>query len=253
MDKGQLYEANRRWSALRHFFGWLKKRKIISENPTLDIDKPSSGETARKRHWSDEELSAIWRSADKLDTKHAAWLRVMILTGGRPNEVAGMRLEELDLDNCLWIVPPERHKTGKKTKSENIYELSALAVRILKGVLTTDPPPNNNPYVFHDDGTRSGEPNHITLNTGLRMCLRQLSGVNDYFDYTSRHTFATGLKDAVNAQPHIIAACMNHRPKGTTAGYIHGSYRIEMRDVCEKWAQHVERLVDPNGVVGLHG
>jgi len=254
MDDGKRYEANRRWTALRHFFQWLKKRKIIAENPTIDIDKPWSGETSRERHWDKDELKAIWKAADKLgDAKRAAWLRVMILTGARPNEVAGMRRDELDLDAGVWIVPPERHKTGKRVKSENVYELAPLAVRIMKGLLAADPPPNGNPYVFYGEGTRAGDPNFFTLNTRLRNRIKMLSRVPDYYEYAARHTFATGLKDVVKAPPHIVAACLNHRPRGVTAGYMHGSYQPEMREACEKWADYIERVVYPKDVVGLHG
>jgi len=253
MDRDQIYEANRRYSALRHFFAWLKKRKLIPENPTIDIDRPSDGETSRKRYWTKDELAAIWKAGDQLDAKHAAWLRIMILTGARPNEVAGMRKAELDLENGLWTVPPERHKTGKRTDQENIYELPTLAIRILKGLLKTEPTPKGSQYVFWGEGTRDGKPNHITLNTRLRARIKTLSEVDDYYDYAARHTFATGLKDEVKAPPYVIEACMHHRPKGTTAGYVHGSYRGEIREACEAWAQHIERLVYPDGVVGLHG
>ena len=253
MDRNQIYEANRRWFALRHFFKWLKRRKVVQIDPAADIDRPSDAEKSRDRYWTNDELAAIWRAGESLDAPHAAWLRIMILTGARPNEVAGMRLAELDLDGGVWTVPPERHKTGKKTQRPNVYPLAPLAVRILKGLLKTEPAPDGWPYIFWGVGTNDGKPNHITLNSRLRRRIREQSKVADYSEYQARHTLATGLAEHLKRPPHIIDACQNKRPSNPSAGYVHAGYDDEVREAFEAWAQHVEGLAYPEGVVGLHG
>lgn len=55
-------------------------------------------------------------------------LEFTILTAARTNEVLGARWSEIDLENAVWIIPPERMKAGK----EHRVPLAPRTVEILK-------------------------------------------------------------------------------------------------------------------------
>ena len=62
-----------------------------------------------------------------LECPYGAFVKLLILTGQRRNEVAGLRWRELDLDARTWNLPKERAKNGR----ENQVPLSDKAVDIL--------------------------------------------------------------------------------------------------------------------------
>ena len=54
--------------------------------------------------------------------------------------------------------------------------------------------------------------------------------------------------------PHVKLECLGHARQGVgDIHYSHYDYLDEQREDFEAWAGHVERLVYPDGVVGLHG
>ncbi|MGB6939628.1 MAG: integrase, partial [Xanthobacteraceae bacterium] len=66
---------------------------------------------ARDRVLSDGELAEVWRSAP--DDDYGRIVKLLILTGQRRGEVAGMRRSELgDLDEATWRMPAARTKNG---------------------------------------------------------------------------------------------------------------------------------------------
>ncbi len=76
---------------------------------------PTSGMTARQapvkevRALTDDELRAIWHAT----SRHGAFgqvVRLLMLTGQRKGEIAGLRWEEVDWDRKLLIIPAERVK-----------------------------------------------------------------------------------------------------------------------------------------------
>ena len=59
------------------------------------------------------ELSLIWRAADALGYPFGPFVQLLILTGQRREEVAGMRWSELDRDLTMWTLPRERAKNDE--------------------------------------------------------------------------------------------------------------------------------------------
>ncbi len=75
------------------------------------IEKPVK-ERARERVLTGEEILAIWTASDDLGYPFGPLVRLLLLTGVRREEMAGMRHDEIDLEQRLWTVPAERSKTG---------------------------------------------------------------------------------------------------------------------------------------------
>jgi len=99
----------------RAWFKWLAGRQHIETNP-FDVLEAPGKEQARERVLSQEEVGAIWNACGEIGGLFAHCIRVLLLTGQRRDEVAGMRCDELDLVNKTWIVPSDRSKTGRALK-----------------------------------------------------------------------------------------------------------------------------------------
>src|SRR5262249_47187333 len=89
VDSGKPIAANRVLSATRKMFNWAVGRDIIAASPCSGV-KPPSPETSRDRVLADSELRAVWHAADKIGGPYGALVKLLILTGQRRDEVAGV-------------------------------------------------------------------------------------------------------------------------------------------------------------------
>ena len=121
--------ANRLHAKARAAWAWAMKRGALSANPWQAVPHPAR-ETARERVLSDAELASLYVSAGALAEPQGALVRLLILTGQRRGEVAGMRWDELDLAAGIWSLPGERTKNGQP----HTVPLPAEAVALLRTV-----------------------------------------------------------------------------------------------------------------------
>jgi integrase len=66
----------------------------------------------RQRVLSDDELATIWNALDD-GGDYAPLLRLLMLTGARREEIAGLRWSEIDPEAALVRLPGERTKNGR--------------------------------------------------------------------------------------------------------------------------------------------
>ena len=59
-------------------------------------------------------------------------LEFVLLTAARSGEVLGATWGEIDFESRLWSIPPERLKTGRKTKRPHVVPLSDRAIMVLE-------------------------------------------------------------------------------------------------------------------------
>ena len=106
--------ANRTLAYARAAYSWAVGRHRLASNPLKGIERPGR-ETARDRVLSPEELGAIWRASGALSPTLTAFIRTLLLTLQRREEVALMCWSELDSPNrpTTWTLPGERAKNGK--------------------------------------------------------------------------------------------------------------------------------------------
>lgn len=234
-------------SWLKTLWRWAAKRDIV-EAPIMDMVEIEIESRHRDRAYSDDEIAALWRGANKLDMAMAAYLRLLMLTAVRRNELAGMRWCEFDDAEAptLWTIPTARTKTAKRREAnERIYlvPLSPLAARIVTGLPQVD---GAEEFVF--PGRKGGQA--FVPGSKLLAAIREASGIGDFTFHTVRHSVATWLQD----QGHGTferGLILNHAEAGVTAGYSHG-YPLELkRALMATWSDHVAALVKPGDNVEL--
>jgi integrase len=103
---------------LKALLSYAVEHDLIPVNPLLRIKLPKLESRARvliafhpDREPDPAELMAVWQAADQLAEPQRSWVKTMILTGQREDEIAGMQWSELD--GNLWRIPAARHK-GKR-------------------------------------------------------------------------------------------------------------------------------------------
>ena len=94
----------------RAAYHWAVKRGSVAVNPFSDL--PLAPTAKRDRVLSEAQLVAVWRATEVLGAFPAAIVRMLILTGQRREEVAGMAWAEISDDLSTWTIPAGRAKNG---------------------------------------------------------------------------------------------------------------------------------------------
>ena len=131
VGQGHETAANRYLTYLKMLFGWAVERGILADDPTASVKKPGA-ETSRDRVLSAEELRAVWHATaptqgDRGDL-FGPIVKVLMMTGQRRNEVAGMRWAEVDVAAGMWTLPAGRAKNHR----EHLVPLAAPVLALLR-------------------------------------------------------------------------------------------------------------------------
>jgi integrase len=234
--------ANRLQAVLSAFFSWAKSKRLVVANPCTGLERPAE-EKSRERVLNDDELRKVWLAAGELGHPDAGIVKLLILTGQRRNEIAGLRWSEIDLEERSLHLPAARVKNAHA----HDVPLSALSLATIAGI----PRLVDSDLVF----TRRRKP--ITAFAWLKLKLDAGSGVSEWTLHDLRRTVASGLQ-RLGVRLEVTEAVLNHR-SGSTAGivgvYQRHDYAAEKHDALARWADHVDAIVSGQkmNVVALRG
>jgi len=232
--KGRTPAANRLHSTLSGFFKWANgsKRKLIRVSP-MPAERPLSKEKKRNRVLSDDELTRVWRATEKRPVERRGVVQMLILSGQRREEVAGMKWCELDLTKEIWNVAPERYKTDIGG-SPHVLPLTDAMIEIIN----SQKPIKGSDYVFTVNGRNSVSMEQEGQE--LKKAVGELSG-GPWVLHDLRRTFRTGL---ANLKVDKRTADLLYHPEGGSGGvYDRHRYLDEKRDALELWGRHVRSIL----------
>jgi integrase len=234
--------ANRLHAVLSSLFSWAKGKRLVTSNPCADLDRPAE-EKSRDRVLDDKELRKVWYAAGELGHPHAGIVRLLILTGQRRNEIAGLRRSEIDLEERALHLPAARTKNGRA----HDVPLSASALAVVAGL----------PRLIDAEQVFTVRRKAIVNFSHMKERLDEASGVTDWTLHDLRRTVASGLQ-RLGVRLEVTEAVLNHR-SGSMAGivgvYQRHDYADEKRDALARWGDHVDAVVSGRkaNVVALRG
>jgi integrase len=225
-------------SCLSKMFSWLVQHRRVSQNPCKDVHRPEAS-PARDRVLTDAEIVKFWRAADAERKELSALLKLLLLTGCRLNEVAGMTRAELSDDGATWNIPGAR----TKNKRPHVVPLAPLA-RKMVGT-------GSEGFVFTTTGRSP-----VSGWSKIKRRLDEAMKIPPWRLHDLRRTAATGMAE-IGIAPHIVEAALNHisgAKAGVAGTYNRAAYAEEKRAALERWASHVQGLVSerPANVVKMH-
>ncbi|RLQ87079.1 tyrosine-type recombinase/integrase [Notoacmeibacter ruber] len=255
VDRPAPYTANRVLANLNKFGNWCVSRGLIDANFCAGVAKPSS-ETKRDRVLNDRELALVWRAAGAMGFPFGPLYQLLVLTGQRREEVAGMRWGEIDLDNGTWTIPRERAKND----TAHLVHLSPPALDILKSVPRIKVDGRSSEYVFTTTGksTVSGFSRaKAKLDEKIADIVEEdeADPVAAWRVHDLRRTAASGMA-GLGIGVAVVEKVLNHT-SGTFGGivsvYQRHEFLEERRRALEAWAAHVVGLMEakPSNVLEM--
>jgi integrase len=245
--RGAPIHANRVLSTIKQAFNYGVSRGNLQYNPAANIRSRDIGgmEKPRDRVLSLEEIKKIWLFLDSdesqmaLHTKCA--IKIILLTGVRTAELRLATWDEFDLENSLWIIPPEHCKAGESLKihlSEQVKE-----------ILLTLSQESDTGHVIY------GESQHQPLSeNALSRAIARIQkrvGIPKWTAHDLRRTFATHLGETLRIDPVVIEKCLGHKMPRIMATYNKNEMLPERKDALNKWSNYTENFINANNVIAL--
>jgi integrase len=198
---------------LRSVFNWAK----VKPSPCDGVKTGSSG--TRETILEDAEgYRRLFATLDKLETERrirspvADAIRLIAFTGCRRGEAAGLLWRHVDLKQGRIVLPPQSHKTGRKTGKPREIVLPAEAQKIIARQDEGGP----DDFVFapaRGDGA-------IALSKAWRKVRKEAELPPSLGLHGLRHSIASHLAMSGAQAPEIMTA-MGHRQMSTVQRYIH--------------------------------
>jgi integrase len=233
IDASKPQAANRLFEVIRRLFNWAYDRGTFGlDRSPCDRMKMPADKVIRQRVLNEEEIEAVWGAFDQMEYPFGSMLKLLLITGQRREEVAGMRWSEINLKTKLWTIPPERCKSDRP----HVVPLSDLAIEIL----TSLPRFEEGDFVFT---TTNGE-RPVSAFSQCKSEADALSGVAGWRIHDLRRTVRTEL--ARLRVPEIVAErIINHAPRGLSRVYDQYGYLDEKREGLKNWADRLRGIIEP--------
>jgi integrase len=241
--RGSSGAARRALAYLRKFFNWCAERDIII-NPPTDRIRSSHPDTKRDRVLTDQELHYLLHALDAEQSIFGPLIRVLLLTGQRRGEVAGMlwvELSDLSKENAFWEIPAHRTKNNHS----HLVPFS-LEVRKLLSSL-----PQVSAFVFTTNGeTPVSGFGKVKARLDVRINnMRRSDGLEPSEPWTLhdlRRTMVTVMNEKLRIAPHFVEAVVNHTSGLAKAGvagvYNRALYLDDRREALSSWQNWLSDL-----------
>ena len=221
--------ANRLLEIVKSLFNWSIDKGFLDSNPAARMKSPGMKEK-RERFLDADEIKRLWTAAGEVGSSEGVFVQVLLATGQRRTEVSDMRWSELNLDEKLWTLPPERCKSAR----EHQVPLSDLAVSLLDEIPTVD----DSDFVFV--GRHGGK--SINGFSKLKDQLDTLSGVDGWTYHDLRRTAATHMT-ALGVSQFDVGRVLNHVQREITSVYDRHSYGPQKRRALDIWGAELSRII----------
>ncbi|HPU99533.1 MAG: tyrosine recombinase XerC [Candidatus Cloacimonetes bacterium] len=216
----------RKSAALNSFFRYCKRSGFIQNNPMEKIKRPKY-EVPLPKCFTEEEVRTLLSIPDTdspFGIRNKAILETLYSSGLRISELAGIRLQDIDLKRGLVRV------TGKGNK-QRIVPLGSYAIEAINNYLKVRPQfmRENNPDLLFL--TKSGKAfDTKQLDIILKRYFELVAKAKGYSPHSLRHSFATHLLSR-GADLRAIQELLGHSLLSTTETYTH----ISLEDIKEAY------------------
>jgi len=246
-------EAGLLLTNIKSFFAWCEDEELVESNPVATLRpakiSPTMKARTRKRVLDDDEICAFWESVETVGMHRltALALKLVLVTGQRPGEIAGMRWSEIK--NNVWTIPGSRRG---KTDTEHHVPLTKTALAILEDAKAEvkrlsrrrDAKPGD--IVFETRRDQALRPDAVSKAVGKYSEAMGSKSNGDWGLWTAhdlRRTMRTGLA-AAEVPVMVAEIAIGHVKKGIIGVYDAHHYQREIRTALESWERRLNRIID---------
>jgi integrase len=243
--RGAPIVANRCLAVVKRILNWAVEEELVDTNPLASL-KRQVKEKARERWLSEDELRLVWRAFERTAFPYGPIGKLLMLTGARRGEVAGLPWREIDLKSATWSLSPERSKNG----NANTIPLSEPALAIIKAL----PRFAGGEHLF-GAGVELSKGNFFRAKLALDELIAADNGGEPIAPWTLhdlRRSVATHLQK-LGVRWEIVEATLGHAgasKSGVAGVYQRHTFEDEKREALALWARRLQMIVEGTIVEG---
>lgn len=249
----------------RRMMDYATDRDFIPANPLAGL-KPSSIKVAgrrdplrsvvRQRILDQDEIRAFWNSVETVGLHRltALALKMVLITGQRPGEVAGMH--EREIDGRTWTIPADRRGKTETAHTVHLTDAAIDTIEAAKEEIGRLQERRREPWAGFIFEAWPGRP--VTNAALCRAVDRQHEalGAKDvapwgrWTPHDLRRTMRTGLS-ACRVRPDIAELTIGHTKRGIVAVYDQHGFDHERRAALRAWEARLLRIAagqDPDAM-----
>ncbi|TVT77364.1 MULTISPECIES: tyrosine-type recombinase/integrase [Acinetobacter] len=241
--------AERILSNSKQMYNWAIKREIFTTNPLLNIDAKEDLNieyVPKDRALLDEEIASVWKGLmrSRMYIRNRIFVQLCLIYGCRSGELRIAEKSHLDRDQMIWIIPPENHKNGVKTKKPLIRPLIPETLQLFDIAATL----NDSNYFFVTSQNKTQPVSRgalLSLPYDLTEYLYREEKVSlDHWSlHDLRRTFRTNMSTIT--EPHIAEIMLGHVLPKIWRTYDKHDYLEEQREALTKWVERLRQIVMP--------
>ena len=222
--------GNRLQGVLTRCFNFGCERGLLDVNPMAGLRRPK--ERARSRVLSNGEIRVLWEILDREQIANYAGvplaLKLVLLTGQRPGEVAAMRWDQIE--ERWWQNPIS------KTGAVNRVYLTDTALDVLDKARVL----GDGPWVFPSPRADNHLIGHALANAVRRY--RRSQGIEPFSPHDLRRTVRTRLA-ALEVDDVVAEKVLGHKLQGVLGIYNRYTYDQEKKRALALWERHLGEIV----------
>jgi integrase len=226
---------------------------------------------------SEQEVRTLWNGIERTDLNMSLEMRkalkLVLLTGQRPGEVAGMHTSEIDGE--WWTIPAERAKNGQVHRvylTATALGFIAEAIAEVKRLRKIPAGKEYSGFVFPSPHKKKEQPigetalpiavmrnlaypktdkkgNPLFDKDGKPVTENRL-GIEQFTPHDLRRTTATFMSKA-GFMDEVIDSVLNHKKKGIIKTYNQNKYDTEKQQALEAWENKLTIILAGDKVVDM--
>lgn len=243
---GKYTELSKVITKINEVMNYALHRGIISTNNLAKIGKEFTRPTPEGMNTIEPEelenfVKAFYQA--KEDNRFSPFsfyaVLLVLLTGGRPSEIAGAKWGDIDFSQSLWAYQVQKGNKNLKGGRLHIVTLSTQALSVLHKVREISTALNlSSEFVFPSINAKSG---HITIEA-MRNAIVKTLGKGKLTTHGIRHLISTSLNER-DYNADWIEKALSHKGKDRIRDIYNKAKYLEQRArMLQDWGDYLESL-----------
>ena len=239
-------------------FAWAEDLGIIDANPAAAITplKVNKRLAPRKRTrvLDDDEIRGLWVQAESCSIHRltALCLKLILITGQRPGEVAGMRWDEIE--GNTWTIPARRRGIARGAETDHVVALTDTALSLLDqareevGRLSKRRKRNTGTYVFEtrlDSHPAVAAIDRAVSRYSDALCNKDADIWGHWRPHDLRRTMRAGLS-ACRVDDTVADTIIGLRRRDIESAHEQHPFLAERHLAMKAWEFRVHRILTGN-------